>query len=138
MNCSVIYRDSNVIQPGSNMKTKQIQILNETGLGLLAKANLCTVAKDAQTFTDLGLKLLAEARSILDSNRRNSVVIFVEFCAYLGKCHQQYSAYAEYCGRNGLEIVSEHDFEALCEHLIIPDALAAARRPPPESEKPSS
>lgn len=120
------------------MKTKQIQILNETGLDLIRKAGLCTVAKDAQTFTDLGLKCLAEARSIMNANRRNSVIIFVEFCAFLHKTWHNYTVYAEFCSRNDLEIASELDFEALCEQIIIPDSLAEASEPAPDSEKASS
>ena len=115
------------------MLPNQIQKLNETGLGLLSKAALCTQTKDALSFTELGLKCLAEARSILEQHRRNSVLLFAECCLHISRKPECYPAYLEFCTRNDLTIVSELDFKSVIgEVALTPDEAVATPSHPLE------
>lgn len=99
------------------MKTQQMLSLNQTGLECLKKAELCSTSKEVQAFTELGLKCLAEARAILDENKRSSALVFVECCLLLNRAPGPYPAYLEFCTRNNLERLAKADFEALAEAL---------------------
>ena len=106
------------------MLPKQIQKLNETGLDLLSKAARCTQTKDSLAFTELGMKCLAEARTILEQHRRNSTLLFFECCLHLARKPDNYPAYLEFCVRNDLEVVSEIDFKAISDTIDLPPTLA--------------
>ena len=99
------------------MKQTQIQILQESGIALLAKASRCEKTSDVQTFTDLGLKCLKEAREILDTLRSNSVLAFIECAWHLSRDSRNYGVYLEFCARNRLEILTEVDFDSISEEL---------------------
>lgn len=101
------------------MKPTQIQILQESGIALLAKASRCEKTSDVQTFTDLGLKCLKEARDILDSLRSNSVFAFIECAWHLSRDSRNYGIYLEFCARNRLEIVAEIDFDSIAADLYL-------------------
>lgn len=95
------------------MLKTQIVRLTETGDSMLEKASLCTVAADAKTFTELGMRAFEQAREIADTLRVNSVLLFIECCGHLGKKGTSYPSYLEFCARNSQEIVAEKDFENL-------------------------
>lgn len=99
------------------MRIKQAIALDETGHECLRKAQACTTSKEVQSFTDLGLKCLAEARQILDENQRNSVLVFYEVCLHLGRAGGPYPAYLEFCARNQFQTLSEIDFTSISEKL---------------------
>lgn len=94
------------------MLKSQASTLNETGLALLAKAAQCTSTKDVTSFTELGMKCLEESRTILAGLKSNSVLIFIECCGHLSTMGN-YGTYLDFCARNGLEVMSEVDFQAV-------------------------
>ncbi len=101
------------------MKQTQIQILQESGIALLAKASRCEKTSDVQTFTDLGLKCLKEAREILDTLRSNSVFVFIQCCWHMHRDSRNFGVYLEFCARNKLEVVSEVDFDSISADLYL-------------------
>ena len=103
------------------MLKSQAATLNETGLELLEKAKQVGKVSDAKTYTELGFKCLAEARDILAEMKSNSILIFFECCAHKNVSFVGwYDAYLDFCARNGLEILSEEDFDNLAKD-ILPD-----------------
>lgn len=108
------------------MLQSQVRKLHEAGLSLLEKALVCGDVRDIQTFTELGLKCLAESRSIFEGMRLNSAHLFLEICAQKSVSPESYSEYLDFCARNGLEIISEQDFVLFCNE-ILKAALEGAR-----------
>lgn len=101
------------------MKTTQIRVLQENGIALIQKAAMCEKTSDVQTFTDLGLKCLKEARDILDGLKSNSVFAFIECAWHLSRDSRNYGVYLEFCARNRLEIVAESDFDSISADLYL-------------------
>ena len=99
------------------MKRNQIEILQRKGEDLLEYATTLTKAPQVQSVTELGLRCFAEARAIFDALASNSAMVFIECCTYLGKSPNSYPAYLEFCARNGLEIFSKFDFDALVSDI---------------------
>jgi len=92
------------------MLKSQAETLNATGLALLDKATQLQDTEESNATIELGMKCLAEARDILGKMRSNSVLIYLECCAHLSSSGG-YGFYLDFCARNGLEIMSEIDFD---------------------------
>ena len=90
--------------------------LHELGNELLTKASASSKATDVQLFTDLALNSYRESRLIWDTIRVNSVLTFFE-CQLRQFTGITYSNYLDFCARNGLEILSETDFEAVLDGI---------------------
>jgi len=93
------------------MLKSQAETLNLTGLALLDKAPQLQDTEEANATVELGMKCLAEAREILSQMRSNSVLIYLECCAHLSTSGG-YGFYLDFCARNGLEIMSEIDYDS--------------------------
>jgi hypothetical protein len=100
------------------MLDNQIINLTETANHMLTLARSTGKASEAEKFTELGLKCLAEARGILRERHRNSVQSFLEVAAFLGLRGDQYVVYLEFCARNNLEILSGEDFAAMVAEIF--------------------
>ena len=98
------------------MLKNQILTLTKTGEELLLKAQSAQKAKDIETLTDLGLKCLAQAREIVLAMRHNSLLLYLECLTQLEK-RGSYTNYQDFCARNGLEILSEQDFDLMVAEI---------------------
>jgi hypothetical protein len=99
------------------MYRNQIEALTETATDFLAKAKLSQKANESRTFLDAGMAAFAAAREIADSIRANSILCFLECATQLQRRGDSYPAYLEFCARNGLETLSEKDFQAVCAQI---------------------
>ena len=95
------------------MYKNQLDILNKAAENFLSDAQACKAGKARSELTELALKCLAEARGLADEMRRNSVLLFINCAAFLGKDWKKYPVYLDFCARNGLEILSKKDFDIL-------------------------
>jgi hypothetical protein len=86
--------------------------LHELGNELLTKASASSKATDVQAFTELALKSYQESRLIWDTIQANSVLTFLE-CQLRHFDGVTYQNYLDFCARNGLERLSEVDFDAV-------------------------
>lgn len=111
------------------MLKSQLVTLHNTGQELLGKANLATSVRDVKAFTELGLQLLREAREIALHLETNSALLFFEVSAHLSLKGDKYSAYLEFCARNGLDILAEQDFNALAKSVFDVRAAGVSKTP---------
>ncbi len=102
---------------GLEMLRTQAEELNAAGLEMIMKAKMCQKSSDAKIFSDLGLALLTESRTIWDSIKCNSVLVYVE-CRLKDKSRIGYSDYLDFCVRNKLDSFKEIDFELTCKKLM--------------------
>jgi len=102
------------------MLKSQLLTLTNTGNALLEKASACTKAQDAKTFAELALKCLSDARDLARDLQNNSILFYCECYLHL-KAELTYRGYLDFCARNGLEIASEVDFEAVLVGLEVQD-----------------
>ncbi len=93
------------------MLKSQAQTLNDTGLALLDKATKLTITEEVNATIELGMRCLEEARVIFMEVRSNSVLTFIECGARVGALGT-YGEYLDFCARNGLETMSEIDFQS--------------------------
>lgn len=92
------------------MLKAQMIALNRSGTEMLAKANVAGSIKDVREFSELGLRLLAESRSIFEQLRVNSLVMFLEI-SFAAGYRPRYEVYLDFCTRNALDFVSKQDFD---------------------------
>ena len=101
------------------MIRQQISELSTFSSAMLEKASLSTKSSDAKIFSELAFQALEQLHRMNDSIRRNSVLVFAECCAHLGKAGTKYPNYLEFCARNDFEIVSELDFDELIHDIFV-------------------
>lgn len=100
------------------MLKSQAILLHQAGELNLEKAKKATKLSDVKAFTEMGLKCLGESREILEGLKRNSILTFFECCARLEHDGRNYGAYLDFCARNGLDTLSEVDFEAMAAEIF--------------------
>ncbi len=91
------------------MKLSHMKLLHETGSALLIKAQTLSKISDIERCINLGSKLLAEAREIMEDQQLDSILIFAEFIHAIN-AESTYEIYAEFCVRNNLQVYSEEDY----------------------------
>jgi hypothetical protein len=87
------------------------QTFSESAKTFLAKAEACQKASDAQTFYELAEKSSRHALEIWIELESNSILLFIQ--AGSGP----YSAYSDFCSRNGLELLDEGAFDCVLTSL---------------------
>jgi len=99
------------------MKRSQIQVLNQAGNDFMLRSRRAESNKEAIKLSEIGMKMLAEARTVLDSCRRNSVILYLEIS--LATSHKPtYTSFLTFCARNNLEIISKTDFQAVSDSIL--------------------
>jgi hypothetical protein len=94
----------------------QLDMLEAAASDFFQKGRMCVKAADAEKFTTLALSCLAEFQKIKATMANNSAMLFFECCTELDK-RGNYRAYLDFCARNGLEILSQDDFEAFSDSI---------------------
>lgn len=105
------------------MYKKQLEATYLTGIEMLEKAKHCSKADDTETFVQLGLKLLAESRNIAREMQLNSAFLFIECASRIDLNARNYVSYLEFCARNGLETISQTDFNTVCDNVKMPEIV---------------
>lgn len=100
------------------MLRNQMVRLNDLGEQFLTKA-LEAKGSTAKELTEAGLRCFEEARQIFMALASNSILLYFE-CAVQRGSRGNYSEYLDFCARNGLETISEVDFERFS--LDIPNS----------------
>jgi len=97
----------------------QYMMLNETGMRLISESRNYTKVAEIEKMINMGMKLMEEARTIMELQKRNSVVLFMEFCAHVG-ISPNYVVFLEFCTRNNLDMYSETDFKEYTGEGLLP------------------
>ena len=84
---------------------------SETAQTFLAKARACAKASDAQAFYQLAEAASSHSLKIWQELVSNSVMLALQAGI------TEFSAYIDFCSRNGLEALSESDFKAVLAEI---------------------
>ena len=80
------------------------------------KSVACTQASDAETFFNLSTKAAEEAEKLNDSNKIESCWVYLSFIKRFGYT-KGYIDYCEFCARNCMAAVSDHDYKTALSFL---------------------
>lgn len=106
------------------MKPTQLIAFTQTADEFMAKAKATTNAKASLSYTEAALKWYAKADAIFaELGAKNSILLFVEASAYLGKLGDSYPTYVAFCAANRCVIKPESEFDLVL--LEIKKALHA-------------
>lgn len=98
------------------MKTTHVALLNEQASHYFEQAILSTKSREKLSYTETARAMLKEAREIIQSSRRNSIMVYFEFMLLLKK-QPEYKSYLEFCARNDLDLLSESDYISLTSSI---------------------
>lgn len=109
------------------MKPTQLVSFTQTADEFMAKAKATTNAKASLSYTEAALKWYAKADAIAsDLASQNSILLFVEAAAYLGKLGDSYRAYVSFCTANRCQIKLESEFDLVLDEIRQELANASA------------
>ena len=98
------------------MKNQHILLLNEQAAHFFEASKSSNKTKEKLAFAELGRGLLKESREILQSSRKDSVLVYFEFMFILKK-KPDFPSYLEFCARIGLDLISNEDYSSLSAQL---------------------
>ena len=98
------------------MLKSHIKLLNEQAEELFKQSKKSSRSKEKLAYIEQARLLLKEAREILTTQRKQSILCYFEQMLLISK-QTSYADYLEFCARNGLTTLSEKDYTDLVESI---------------------